>query len=90
LPYWDEIQRLADHNRAVPSKLPETVDHGNPPSKRIQAVFLAGKRGKAYIKPRDATRILRGQNLLVSATACPELKAFFNTILSLCGGELIP
>ena len=33
------------------------------------------------IKTRDADRILRGQNLLVAANACAELKAFLNTIL---------
>jgi hypothetical protein len=39
-----------------------------------------------YVKTRDADRILRGQDLLVAAKACGELKAFLNTILKLCDG----
>ena len=39
------------------------------------------------MKTSDADRILRGEDLLVAANACPELKAFLNTILKLCGGE---
>ena len=49
-----------------------------------------GKSRDSYVKPRDAQRILRENDLLVSANACPELKAFLNTILGLCGGEAIP
>jgi len=41
-------------------------------------------------KPRDARRILKDKDLLISAIACPELKAFLNRILQLCEGDLIP
>ncbi len=89
LPFWSDIQRLAGHNAAPPQGSPEDVDHNNPPSHRIKDVFRMG--GKAYYnKPRDADRILRGKDLLVSANACPELKGFLNTILTLCGGKPIP
>ena len=53
----------------------------NPPAHHLQEVFSKAGRGQAYVKTRDADRILRGQDLLVAANACPELKAFLNTIL---------
>ncbi len=87
LPFWSDIQRLAGHNVAAPSGPCESVDQFRPPSVRIQEVFRTGSRGRAYVKPRDAERILRDNDLLTAATACPELKALLNTILCLCGGE---
>lgn len=90
LPYWDEILKLAGHNRAAPSGPPEQVNHQDPPAHRIKEVFRIGSRGRAYVKPRDARRILQGKDLLVAIQACPELKAFVNTILSLCGAAAIP
>ena len=90
LPYWSEIQRLAGHNQATPGASPETVDHTRPPAHRLQELFRAGNRGRSYVKPRDAARILRGQDLIVSANACPELKSFLNTVLTLCGADPIP
>jgi hypothetical protein len=90
LPFWDEIQRLAGHNQASPAINPETVNHMNPPAHRLREIFRAGSKNRAYVKPRDAQRILRGKNLLISAQACPELKSFLNTILGLCGAVLIP
>ncbi len=50
---------------------------------------MAGKYKRRYKKPRDANRILKDKDLLISARACPELKAFLNRILQLCDGELI-
>ena len=89
LPFWSKIQQISGGNRAVPSGSPELVNHNNPPSYRIKEIFEQGKR-RSYDKARDAKRILDGQNLVDAAVVCPELKAFLNTILSLCGGELIP
>lgn len=86
LPFWSDIQRLAGSNRTVPGAHPELVNHGNPPAHRLQEVFLSGTKGKAYVKPRDAARILRDRDLVVAADVCPELKAFLNTILALSGG----
>ena len=87
LPFWVTVQRLAGHNKAAPGGPPESVDHLRPPSARIREIFRAGSRGRDYVKPRDADRILRENNLLDSANACPELRALLNTILRLCGGE---
>ena len=87
LVYWADIQRLAGHNRAAPHGSPESINHNSPPSSRIQEIFRTGSRGRSYVKPRDAARILHGQDLAIAAQACPELREFLNTILSLCGGQ---
>jgi hypothetical protein len=90
LPYWSEIQKLAGHNRKLPGGNPEQINHTKPPSKYLEEIFEVGKCRDSYNKPRDGNRILKGQDLLISANACSELKAFLNTILSLSGGALIP
>lgn len=87
LPYWSDIQKLAGHNRKAPSGLPEDVNHAHPPSHHVREIFRVGKCREDYSKPRDANRILQGKDLAIAAAQCPELKAFLNTILSLCGGE---
>jgi hypothetical protein len=87
LPYWSTIQRLAKHNRAAPAGSPESVNHSHPPSWHIKEVFRIGSGPRHYTKARDAKKILDGQDLAVAAAACPELKAFLNTILTLCGGD---
>jgi hypothetical protein len=90
LPFWPTIQKLAKHNQNAPSGTPETINHDNPPAYRLKAIFEAGKCRDSYSKTRDAKRILEQNDLLVAANACPELKAFLNTILTLGGGEVIP
>lgn len=89
IPYWSEIQRVAGHNRNAPPGPPEYVNHNRPPSYHIKEIFEVGRRRDSYSKVRDANQILKGQDLSVAASACPELKAFLNTILELCGGQLI-
>ncbi|MFB2969482.1 DUF4276 family protein [Aerosakkonema sp. BLCC-F183] len=89
LPFWSTIQELAKHNKSVPGNQPEKVNHDKPPAKHIQEIFENGKCRDSYVKPRDAKRILEGKDLGVAAAVCPELKAFINTILALCVGELI-
>jgi Domain of unknown function (DUF4276) len=86
LPYWSTIQALARSNRTVPAPNPESVNHQKPPSKHLDEVFRTGQSKRSYVKTRDAVKILRGQDLAISAAACPELKAFLNTILTLSGG----
>lgn len=89
LPYWSDIQKLAGHNRGAPAGLPESVNHLKPPAHHLRELFRSGKCRDDYSKPRDANRILSGQDLTVSADQCPELKAFLNTILGLCGAPLL-
>ena len=90
LPYWSKIQKLAISNKSLPGSIPEKVNHGNPPSYRIKEIFETGKCQRSYNKIRDAARILKDQDLMVSINQCPEFKAFINTILKLCQGDLIP
>ena len=90
LPYWPTIQRLAGHNKSPPSGTPETVNHNNPPAYRIKEIFSIGSCRKHYVKPWDAGRILKNNDLSIAVYQCPELKAFINTILSSCGGATIP
>ncbi len=90
LPYWENLQQLAGHNKSAPSADPERVNHGKPPSRHIAELFEAGKCRKSYNKPRDAKRILRDVTLLEAAHKCRELRLFLNTILELCEGEPIP
>lgn len=85
LPFWDTIQRLAGHNMAAPGGSPEAVNQIRPPSARIRDIFRVGRR-RYYVKPRDADRILRDNDLSVAVAACPELRSLLNTILQLCGG----
>jgi hypothetical protein len=80
LPYWRSIQQLTGKNRGPPASNPETVDHDRPPSEHLRDLFRGSKRG-SYSKTRDAARILRGQDLEVSAALCPELRAFLDTII---------
>jgi len=87
LAYWTDIQKLAGSNRTLLSPVPENVNHDKPPAYHLREVFRTGKHKKCYVKTRDANRILRGKDLSVSANKCPQLKAFLNTILSLCGGQ---
>ena len=90
LPYWSMIQTLAGHNKTAPSGNPEAVNHNRPPAHRIMEVFEIGKCRDSYVKPRDAARILRDNDLSVAIERCSELKALVNTILSICGGAVIP
>lgn len=87
LPYWDEIKKIAGHNRNAPAAQPEIVNHNHPPSYHIREIFRVGKCRDHYSKARDANRILRGKDLGVAAAQCPELRFFLDTILTLCGDE---
>jgi hypothetical protein len=90
IPYWPLIQQLSGHNRTAPAANPETVNHDNPPADRIREIFRIGTCRDAYVKPRDAARILRDSDLALAVSKCSELKALVNTILSICGGTVAP
>ena len=93
LPFWEKIRALTGCNRAAPGANPEKVNHINPPAYRLAEVYRNGSKTKSYVKPRDAGRILKDEDLMVAINACTELKAFINRILGLCGAkgeDLIP
>jgi len=87
---WHETLTLAGHNKTAPGGNPETVNHTKPPAYIIKELFEAGHCRKSYMKPRDAGRILRENDLFIAIKQCQELKAFVNTILSFSGGTVIP
>ncbi len=89
LSYWDRIQKLSGSSRNPPSPNPESVNHDRPPARHLAELFRTGSKKRTYLKTRDGAAILRDQDLAVSAAACPELKAFLNTILTLSGGSLL-
>ncbi len=90
LPYWPTLIKLAKHNSAAPPGDPESVNHGNPPAHRVKALFEAGTCRDSYVKPRDAGRVLRDNDLTVAIHRCPELKELVNTVLVVCGGHPLP
>jgi hypothetical protein len=83
LPYWNTIQKLAGHNKTAPSGKPELVNHHKPPASHIKEIFEAGKCRDSYVKPRDAGRILKENDLSIAISQCAELKAFVDRIISL-------
>ena len=86
IPYWDRIQRIAKSDVPAPPGAPESVNHDNPPSKRIIQAFQRGELRKDYKKTVDAANILKDQDLQVAINQCPCLKALVNTILhTICG-----
>ncbi len=84
LPYWDKIKNLTGSNHKPPGSNPEKVNHANPPAHRLATEFRTGPKTDGYVKTRDVGRILKDKDLLVAIQACPEMRAFVNTILSLC------
>ncbi len=91
LPYWSTIQKIAKHNRSVPSVSPETVNHNKPPAFHLKEIFHLGKVKEDYNKPIHGKKILEKEDLMLAIQACPELKAFINQIISLCdSSKVIP
>lgn len=89
LPYWDKIKRLSRTSRNGPGGNPEGVNHNKPPSHWLGEAYRVGMNSE-YIKAIHGGKILDGEDLAIAARACPELKAFLNTLLTLCGGQAIP
>src|SRR5262249_51149809 len=89
LVYWDRIRQLSGSRRKQPRN-PESVNHNRPPAVLLREIFRTGASHRPYVKTRDAAKILDGQDLAIAASACPELKAFLNTILTLCDGTPLP
>jgi len=84
LPYWEKIKAMTGNNRKAPGPYPEKVNHGNPPAHRLGEVFRTGSKTQSYVKTRDAGRILKDEDLSEAINACPELKAFVDTIIKTC------
>lgn len=89
LPYWGDIQQIAGHNRNPPSGPPESVNHTHPPSYHIKGDFSDRQSSGKLLKTKGRKPNFAGQDLAVAASQCPELKAFLNTVINLCGGTPI-
>lgn len=90
LPYWSKIIQRIGVNAAPFGADPERVNHHKPPSHRLKELYSrANPKPRAFVKPTEAFAILKGEDLEISARACPELRAFLNTILSLAELPLI-
>jgi hypothetical protein len=88
IPYWPTIQKLAQHNLSIPSKLPETINHNKPPAYWLKDIFERGKCKTSYNKPIHGKKILEKNDLIVAISICPELKSFVNRIIELCDSNL--
>jgi hypothetical protein len=85
IPYWDRIQSLAGGNAHKPGANPESINHGNPPSRLLTETFKKGSKNRAYEKGNQtAASILRDADLSIAIEACGELKALVRTISALC------
>ena len=87
LPYWDKIKKLTGSNHKAPRLSPEKVNHGKSPAYHLAEVFRTGSKTRSYVKARDAGRILKDEDLSVAVNACPELKAFVDTVISFCAAK---
>lgn len=85
LPYWDFICKRVKVQQSSPGKNPELVNHQQPPAYRLTALYQRAKPPRKYVKTTEMFEILNGQDLLIAANLCPELKAFLNTLLALGG-----
>jgi hypothetical protein len=85
LPYWERVFREAKRPapKRCPWPSPEVVNLAKPPSRVLSEDVFTGK--PAYRKTVHAPRILEGQDLRVAAEACPQLRAFLNTLLEFAG-----
>jgi len=89
---WDA---LVEHAHAGPRKPwgahPEEIDLHNPPAHRIKALFQLGKpTPRKYSKPIDGKKLFEKLDLVDVAEACPEFKAFINSLLELSEYLTIP
>lgn len=91
IPHWEDIARWLGVSRKPPARNPEDVNNENPPSKHIKALYDAAKgRRLPYDNVSSAERWLTSEGLRRSATECPNLKAFLNSLLHFAGLEPLP
>lgn len=85
LPFWEEICARVGVRKKAPGPHPEEIDGEHPPSERLEELYRLSKPPRKYIKPVEMNAILRGKDLTIIATSCPEFRAFLNTLLRLSG-----
>lgn len=90
LPYWEAICQRIGVRQVPPGPHPEQVNHNNPPSKRLAALYQRARQPRKYKKAIEMEAILRDKDLTIAAKSCPELKALLNTLLKLADLRLLP
>ncbi|MCH7719816.1 MAG: DUF4276 family protein [Planctomycetes bacterium] len=85
MPFWDEIAASLGFEASRPRAKPEDINHKNPPSKRLRALYR--RAGYAYDKVRDGRKWLTADRLERAAKDCPQLKDFLNSLLEFAGAE---
>jgi len=88
MPFGKEIAASVGVAARAPGGNPGDINDQDPPSKRLQRLYRLA--GTTYQKPREGAKWLTADRLEVAARACPELKAFLNSILQLAGAEPLP
>ena len=84
LPFWDEICQHLGVSQGPPGANPEGVDRDRPPSVRLKELYGRAKQPKrSYHKVTEMRRILKGKDLAVIASQCPEFKQLLNRLLTL-------
>lgn len=91
IPHWKDIARWLGVQRKAPPGKPEDVNSENPPSKHIKALYHAAtERRLSYDKVSSAQKWLTADRLHHSASECPNLREFLNSLLHFAGLEPLP
>ena len=90
IPFWPQIQKLAQSQRQKPTPRPEQINNQNPPSKLLGELWrTGGRKSKSYNKVLHLPKILKGQDLEHASKECPTLKSFLNRLLTLSGAPAL-
>ncbi len=90
IPFWPQIQKLAQSQRPKPTPRPEQINSQNPPSKLLGEIWrTGGRKSKSYNKVLHLHKILAGQDLELASKECPTLKSFLNRLLTLSGAPTL-
>ncbi len=86
LPFWEDICRRVGVNQGPPRASLELVDLQRPPSKRLAELYQRARDPRRkYVKTLEMSAILKGKDLTIAASRCPEFEALLNTLLTLGG-----
>jgi hypothetical protein len=88
VPFWGEITKYLQVDAKPPGGWPEEINGQRPPSMHLRELY--GRAGRKYEKAVEGPRWLTADRLEQSARACPELKAFLNSLLEFAGAAVLP
>jgi hypothetical protein len=92
LPGWSAILKQSGVKSSPKpwGSRPEDINQGNPPAHRLASLFQRGQPPRKYKKPIDGKKLFESLDLVTVATACPEFKAFLNTLLTIAKYPPLP